>query len=73
MRGVIRELAAQGKTVLFSSHVMQEVSELCDHIVVFSAGRVVADGPPDALRRQTGESNLEEAFVKIIGTGSGLA
>jgi sodium transport system ATP-binding protein len=73
MRGVIRELAAQGKTVLFSSHVMQEVSELCDHIVVFSAGRVVADGAPDALRRQTGESNLEEAFVKIIGTGSGLA
>jgi sodium transport system ATP-binding protein len=73
MRGVIRELAAQGKTVLFSSHVMQEVSELCDHIVVFSSGRVVADGAPDALRRQTGESNLEEAFVKIIGTGSGLA
>jgi len=73
MRGVIRELAAQGKTVLFSSHVMQEVSELCDHIVVFSGGRVVADGAPDVLRRQTGESNLEEAFVKIIGTGSGLA
>ena len=72
MRGVIRELAAQGSCVLFSSHVMQEVSELCDHIVVFSAGRVVADGAPDTLRRQTGESNLEEAFVKIIGTGSGL-
>jgi len=40
---------------------------------VFSGGRVVADGAPDVLRRQTGESNLEEAFVKIIGTGSGLA
>jgi sodium transport system ATP-binding protein len=52
---------------------MQEVSELCDHIVVFRAGRVVAEGSPDALRRATGESNLEEAFMKIIGTSVGLA
>jgi len=73
MRTVIRELAAQGSCILFSSHVMQEVSELCDHIVVFSGGRVVADGTPDALRAATGESNLEDAFMKIIGSGVGLA
>jgi sodium transport system ATP-binding protein len=73
MRTVIRELASQGRCILFSSHVMQEVSELCDHIVVFAAGRVVADGSPDSLRAATGESNLEEAFMKIIGTGAGLA
>jgi sodium transport system ATP-binding protein len=73
MRTVIRELAAQGSCILFSSHVMQEVSELCDHIVVFAAGRVVAEGSPEALRRATGEPNLEEAFMKIIGTGVGLA
>jgi sodium transport system ATP-binding protein len=73
MRTVIRELAAQGSCILFSSHVMQEVSELCDHIVVFAAGRVVADGSPEALRRATGEADLEEAFMKIIGTGVGLA
>jgi len=73
MRTVIRELAAQGSCILFSSHVMQEVSELCDRIVVFAAGRVVADGTPDALRTATGESNLEEAFMKIIGSGVGLA
>jgi sodium transport system ATP-binding protein len=73
MRTVIRELAAQGSCVLFSSHVMQEVSELCDHIVVFAAGRVVAEGSPEALRRATGESNLEDAFMKIIGSGVGLA
>jgi sodium transport system ATP-binding protein len=73
MRTVIRELAAHGSCILFSSHVMQEVSELCDHIVVFSAGRVVADGSPDALRAATGEPNLEEAFMKIIGSGVGLA
>jgi sodium transport system ATP-binding protein len=73
MRTVIRELAAQGSCILFSSHVMQEVSELCDHIVIFSGGRVVAEGCPDALRQATGEQNLEEAFMKIIGTGAGLA
>jgi sodium transport system ATP-binding protein len=73
MRRVVRELAAQGSCILFSSHVMQEVSELCDHIVVFAAGRVVADGTPDALRAATGEPNLEEAFMKIIGSGVGLA
>jgi sodium transport system ATP-binding protein len=73
MRTVIRELAAQGSCILFSSHVMQEVSELCDHIVVFAAGRVVAEGSPDALRQATGQANLEEAFMKIIGTDAGLA
>jgi sodium transport system ATP-binding protein len=73
MRTVIRELCAQGSCILFSSHVMQEVSELCDHIVVFAAGRVVAEGSPDALRSATGQNNLEEAFMKIIGTGAGLA
>jgi sodium transport system ATP-binding protein len=73
MRTVIRELAAQGSCILFSSHVMQEVSELCDHIVVFAGGRVVAEGCPNALRQATGEQNLEEAFMKIIGTGAGLA
>jgi sodium transport system ATP-binding protein len=73
MRAVIRELAGRGACILFSSHVMQEVSELCDHIVVFAAGRVVAEGSPDALRSATGEADLEEAFMKIIGTGVGLA
>ncbi len=73
MRTVIRELAARGCAILFSSHVMQEVSELCDQIVVFAAGRVVADGSPEALRRATGEATLEDAFMKIIGTGVGLA
>jgi sodium transport system ATP-binding protein len=41
--------------------------------VVIARGRVVADESPDALRAQTGEANLEEAFVKLIGTDEGLA
>jgi sodium transport system ATP-binding protein len=73
MREVIRRLARDGTCVLFSSHVMQEVSALCDHIVVLGGGRVVARGEPDALREQTGETNLESAFVRLIGSDRGLA
>jgi sodium transport system ATP-binding protein len=72
MRGVIRKLADSGKCVLFSSHVMQEVSALCDQIVIFAHGRVVSEGSPEELRTVTGEDNLENAFVKIIGTSAGL-
>ncbi len=73
MRQFMRDLRAEGRCVLFSSHIMQEVAQLCDRIVVIAQGRVVADESPDALREHTGESNLEEAFVKIIGSEEGLA
>jgi sodium transport system ATP-binding protein len=69
----MRNLKAEGRCVLFSSHIMQEVAILCDRIVVVAAGRVVADESPDALREQTGEANLEDAFVKLIGSEEGLA
>jgi len=72
MRGVIRQLREQGRCILFSSHVMQEVAMLCDNIVIIAGGRVVAQGSPDDLRRQTGQENLEDAFVTIIGSKEGL-
>jgi sodium transport system ATP-binding protein len=73
MRQFMRQLKQEGRCVLFSSHIMQEVAALCDRIVVIAHGRVVADETPDALRAQTGEANLEDAFVKIIGSEEGLA
>lgn len=72
LRQFLRDLRAQGRCIVFSSHVMQEVAALCDHIVVVSAGRVVASGTADELRALTGESNLEDAFVSVIGSGEGL-
>ena len=72
MRTLIRRLREEGKSVLFSSHIMQEVSALCDNIVVVAGGRVVADGSPQELRERTGESNLEDAFVSVIGSDEGL-
>ena len=67
MRDVIRELRRDGCCVLFSSHIMQEVSALCDRIVVIAQGKVAADGTPDQLRGQTGRENLEDAFVALSG------
>ena len=67
VREIIRRLRAEGRTVVFSSHVMQEVSALCDRIIVIARGRIVASGTPDALREQTGHQNLEDAFVALAG------
>jgi len=70
LRDFLRQLKAQGRCVLFSTHIMQEVAALCDRIVIIGGGRVVADGTPQALREQAGEQSLEEAFVKIIGAAA---
>jgi sodium transport system ATP-binding protein len=67
VREVIRRQSREGRAVVFSSHVMQEVSALCDRIVVVAHGRVVADGAPDQLRERTGRESLEDAFVDLTG------
>lgn len=72
MRDVIRRLRDEGKCVLFSSHIMQEVAALCDHITIIAKGQVVGAGAPDDLRRITGMENLEDAFVDLIGAEEGL-
>ena len=72
LRAVLRNLRAQGSCVLFSSHIMQEVAAVCDRVVVIARGHVVADGTPNELRARTGKSNLEDAFVEVIGSDEGL-
>ena len=72
MRGFLQHLKAEGRCVIFSSHIMQEVAALCDRIVIIAKGQVVAAGSADELRAKFGESNLEDAFVKAIGSDEGL-
>jgi sodium transport system ATP-binding protein len=72
MRQFILRLREEGKCVLFTSHIMQEVAALCDQIVIISHGEVSATGSPNDLRRQTGQANLEDAFVTVIGSEEGL-
>ena len=66
MRELIRELRKEGRCVVLSSHVMQEVSAVCDRIVVMAKGRVVAEGSPELLRQQAGTQDLEEAFMAAV-------
>jgi sodium transport system ATP-binding protein len=73
VRTLLRQLREQGRCILFSSHVMQEVSALCDRVVVIARGTVVAEGTPDDLRRMTGREGLEDALVAAIGSEEGLA
>ena len=72
MRQFILRLREEGKCVLFTSHIMQEVAALCDQIVIISQGQVTANGSPNDLKRQTGRENLEDAFVVAIGSEEGL-
>jgi len=72
MRQFILRLRDEGHCVLFSSHIMQEVSALCDRIVVVSGGCVVASGTARDLKDATGQENLEDAFVVAIGSEEGL-
>ena len=72
MRRQVRELAEAGKCVLFSTHILQEVAAVCDRVVVLARGRVVAEGTPAELLERTGRTNLEDAFVQLIGTEEGL-
>ncbi len=70
LRDVVRRLRDQGKCVLFSSHVMQEMSALCDAIVIVARGAVVARGTAAELLAASGRDNLEDAFVRLAGEGA---
>ena len=73
LRDILLELKQQGKCILFSSHVMQEVAALCDKVIVVANGKVAAVGTPQELCERTGKTELEEAFVALIGSDEGIA
>ncbi|MBN8505459.1 MAG: ATP-binding cassette domain-containing protein [Burkholderiales bacterium] len=66
LRETLRRLAReQGKCIVFSTHIMQEVEYLCDEVVVVSQGRSLAHGSVPELLAQTGRSRFEDAFVAL--------
>lgn len=65
VRSILQSLKAQNKCILLSSHIMQEISALCDEIIVIAEGRVLMQGSLADLAKHTGENDLEEAFMKI--------
>lgn len=67
LRQIILSLKAEGRCVLFSSHIMQEVANLCDDIVIIGSGEVRFQGTTETLATQTGLDDLEDAFMQIVG------
>lgn len=67
MQRVIMELRAEGKTILFSTHVMSEAERLCDRIAIIHRGRILASGTLEEHRRETGKHYLEDIFVHHVG------
>ncbi len=73
LRNTLNQLKDQGHCILFSSHVMHEVSALCDKVIVMNKGKLIAQGSPDELCQMTNQSCLEDAFFKLTGTDEGIA
>ena len=66
LRELILKLKDEGRCVLFSSHIMQEVAALCDDICIIAHGRVAIDDSIDGIRERTGCDDIEDAFVEAI-------
>lgn len=67
LRGILKSLRDQGHCILISSHIMQEISLLCDHIAIINEGKVVTEGSIEEILTKTGQTDFEEAFVIAIG------
>ena len=66
LRDMLQKLKSQGRCILFSSHVMQEVAALCDQVVIIGQGRVLAQGTLQSIRERSGAASLEEAFLQVL-------
>ena len=66
-RQLLKRLRDEGTCIVFSSHVLADIQDLCDRLVVVSAGSVVAEGTPGEIRERTGCATLEDAFVSLTG------
>jgi sodium transport system ATP-binding protein len=73
LREMLLALKRQGRCVLFSSHVMQEVAALCDRVVIIGHGSVLADATLQSIRERSGAASLEEAFLQVLGDAEGVS
>lgn len=73
VRTMLLALRNQGRCVLFSSHLMHEVSGLCDRVLIIAGGEIVADGSVAEIIEQAQVSSLEDAFIKLSQVSSYVA
>lgn len=70
---LIREMRDQGRSIIISSHIMSEVSRLCDRLVIMADGALLMQGSPEELLRRTGRATLEDIFLATSATGKEAA
>ena len=69
LKELIRNLAGDGKTVFYCSHIMEVVENLCDRVVIIDRGKIVADGSVKELKNMTRQSTLEAVFSQLTDAG----
>ena len=67
VKNLLRSLAAQGRTILFCSHILEVVERVCTRVVVIDRGRKIAEGEPHEIAAATGTASLDEAFAALTG------
>ncbi|MGO4880839.1 MAG: ABC transporter ATP-binding protein [Bryobacteraceae bacterium] len=70
IKDLIAALAAAGKTILYSSHVLDVVEKVCDRVLIVNKGNLIADSTPDELKASTSQATLEEVFRKLTDSES---
>ena len=70
IKDLIASLAAGGKTILYSSHVLDVVEKVCDRVLIIHQGKLIADGTAASLKASTNESTLEDVFRSLTGSAS---
>ncbi len=68
IKDLIAALSAAGRTILYSSHVLDVVEKVCDRVLIIDKGRLIADGSAESLKAQTGDATLEDVFRTMTGS-----
>lgn len=63
----IKEEKKKGKSILYSTHYMEEAENVCDRVIMVNKGKVIIEGTPNEIKKKTNTSNLRDAFFKLIG------
>jgi len=70
VKDLLAALAATGKTILYSSHVLDVVEKICDRVLIIHEGSLIADSTPEELKTRIGHHTLEDVFRTLTGSGS---
>lgn len=66
-KALIQQLAREGKTIVYSSHILDVVERVCDRVIIIDKGRLLLDGAPDELVSSHGAGTLERLFTQLTG------